>query len=93
MSTVFYTNLHLSKNVKYFRQTFLLLLHNNIEMQSTEQANRPGHYLLLTVAIIVGLAGVFLRFLGDAPIFNIAANIIMVIGAIIAFRAVFAILK
>ncbi len=62
-------------------------------MSTKEQANAPGHYILLTVAIIIGIVGVYLRFAGDAPIFNILANIILVIGVIIALKAVFAIMK
>ena len=62
-------------------------------MDTREQANAPGHYILLTVAIIIGIVGVFLRFAGDARIWNIAANIILVIGILIALKAVFAIMK
>jgi len=58
-----------------------------------EEANAPRHYILLTFAIIVGLVGVYLRFAGDARIFNIAANIILVVAVLIALKAVFAIMK
>jgi hypothetical protein len=60
---------------------------------TTEQANAPRHYILLTVAIVIGIVGVYLRFAGDARIFNIAANIILVIAVLIALKAVFAIMK
>ncbi len=62
-------------------------------MDTREQANAPGHYILLTVAIIIGIVGVFLRFAGDARGWNIAANIILIIGILIALKAVFAIMK
>ena len=62
-------------------------------MNKAQEANSPRHYLLLTLAVVVGLAGVYLRFAGDAPIFNIVANILLVVGIIIALRAVFTIMK
>ena len=62
-------------------------------MSSKENASAPGHYIVLTVAILVGLVGVYLRFLGDAPIYSILSNIILVLGTILALRTVFAIMK
>jgi hypothetical protein len=62
-------------------------------IKETDQANNPSHYILLTVAIIIGIVGVYLRFAGDAPIYNILSNIILVIGVIIALKAVFTIMK
>ena len=62
-------------------------------MSSTEQANDERHYILIIIAIAVGLVGVFLRFAGDAPYFNWIANIILIIGVGIALKGVFAILK
>jgi hypothetical protein len=58
-----------------------------------ENANDTRHYILLVIAIIIGLVGVFLRFAGDASVWSIASNIILIIGVIVAFKAVFAILK
>ncbi len=62
-------------------------------MSSTQQANDERHYILLVVAIVIGLTGVYLRFAGDAPYFSWAANIILIIGVAIALKGVFAILK
>lgn len=63
-------------------------------------ANRTEHYVTLTVAIIIGLAGVFGRFIPDLIpaldqmtfMFSAIANIALVIATIIAFRVVFNIL-
>jgi len=62
-------------------------------MNTREEANAPRHYLLLTFAIIIGIVGVYLRFAGDARGWNIAANIILIVGILIALKAVFAIMK
>ncbi len=62
-------------------------------MSSTEQANDERHYILLIVAIIIGMAGVYLRFVGQAPYLTWAANIILLVGVCVALRGVFSILK
>ena len=62
-------------------------------MSSTEHANDERHYILLTVAIVIGLVGVYLRFAGDAPYFSWIANVILIIGVAIALKGIFAILK
>ena len=62
-------------------------------MSSTEQANDERHYILLTVAIVIGLVGVYFRFAGDAPYFSWIANVILIIGVAIALKGIFAILK
>ena len=64
-----------------------------VNMSLPQQANATRHYLLLTFAIFVGLVGVYLRFAGESPVFSIASNIILVIGVIIALKAVFTIMK
>ncbi|MDB5016255.1 MAG: hypothetical protein JWQ84_1087 [Mucilaginibacter sp.] len=61
-------------------------------MNSTEQANSESHYLLLVVAIVIGITGVYLRF-ADFHYSSFIANIILIIGVLIALKAVFAILK
>ncbi len=61
-------------------------------MNPTEEANSESHYLLIVVAVIVGITGVYLRF-ADFRYNNIVANIILIIGVAIALKAVFAILK
>jgi len=61
-------------------------------MNHTEEANSESHYLLIVVAIIVGLAGVYLRF-ADFPYSGWIANLLLIAGVGIALKAVFAILK
>ncbi|RCH54863.1 hypothetical protein DJ568_10305 [Mucilaginibacter hurinus] len=62
-------------------------------MSSMENANAEGHYKILVVAIAIGLFGCFFRFAGESSIYSIIANIAIIIGTIIALKAVFAILK
>ncbi|UOE50234.1 hypothetical protein MTO98_04005 [Mucilaginibacter sp. SMC90] len=65
-------------------------------MESMENANAEGHYKLLTVAIVIGIVGVFLRFAGDANtgfMYTSISNVIMIIGILIALKCVFAIMK
>lgn len=61
-------------------------------MISPQEANAPRHYILLVVAIVIGLVGVYLRFF-DFKYASAIANIILVIGTGIALKAVFAIMK
>ncbi|WP_184550515.1 hypothetical protein [Mucilaginibacter sp. FT3.2] len=64
-------------------------------MESMENANAEKHYKILVVAIIIGIFGVFIRFAGDenSTYFSIIANIALLIGAAIALKTVFAIIK
>lgn len=62
-------------------------------MNSTQNANDERHYMVLVVAIIIGFAGIFLRFAGEAPYWSWMSNVLLVIGIIIALKGVFAILK
>lgn len=62
-------------------------------MSSTEHANDERHYILITIAIAIGLVGVFLRFAGEAPYFSWIANVILIIGVAVALKGVFSILK
>jgi len=61
-------------------------------MNPTEEANDARHYILLVVAIVIGIVGVYLRF-ADFKYVNIVANTILIIGVGIALKAVFTILK
>lgn len=61
-------------------------------MSSTENANSENHYIVLTIAIFIGLVGVYLRFAGEAPIWSWIANAIMVVATAISLRTVFKIL-
>jgi hypothetical protein len=64
-------------------------------MESMENANAEKHYKLLVVAIVIGIFGVFIRFAGDenSTYFSVIANIALLIGAVIALKAVFDIMK
>ncbi|GAA3988087.1 putative membrane protein [Mucilaginibacter dorajii] len=64
-------------------------------MQSMENANAEKHYKLLVVAIVIGIFGVFIRFAGDenSTYFSVIANIALLIGTVIALKAVFDIMK
>lgn len=63
-------------------------------------ANQTHYYITLTVAIVLGLFGVFVRFVPDVItsldqytfLFSTLANIAIVVASFIAFKVVFAIL-
>jgi hypothetical protein len=61
-------------------------------MNPTEEANAERHYLLITVAVIIMIVGVYLRF-ADFKAATIVANILLIIGVVISLKGVFAILK
>jgi hypothetical protein len=61
-------------------------------MKSTENANDERHYLVITVAVIFCIVGVYMRF-ADFKLSTIVANAILVIGAGIALKGVFGILE
>ncbi|TYR33024.1 hypothetical protein FXV77_18485 [Sphingobacterium phlebotomi] len=68
--------------------------------KTDNNANRTEYYVQLTVAIVIGLVGVFIRFVPDVLpsldqmtfMFSLIANILMVVASIIAFKVVFEIL-
>ncbi len=63
-------------------------------------ANQTHYYVSLTVAIVIGLIGVFIRFVPDEVkaldqytfMFSTIANIAIVVASVIAFKTVFGIL-
>lgn len=59
----------------------------------TAEANNPSHYTTITVGIVIGLIGIFLRFTGTWPMIDIVSNIIWVVGIVICLRSVLKILK
>ena len=61
-------------------------------MNTTEEANAESHYLIITVAVIVMIVGLYSRF-ADFKYATIIANIIFITGIAIALRGVFRILK
>lgn len=60
---------------------------------STAESNDPSHYTTITVGIVIGLIGIFLRFTGSWPMIDIVSNIIWVVGIVICLRSVLRILK
>lgn len=62
-------------------------------MNSIEKANDFSNYTLLTLAIIVGTVGVFLRFAGDSATLSAISWLFFVIGWVIGIKAVFKILQ
>lgn len=60
---------------------------------STVEANDPSHYTTITIGIVIGLIGIFLRFTGSWPMISIVSNIIWVVGIVICLRSVLKILK
>ncbi|RYE33095.1 MAG: hypothetical protein EOP42_08685 [Sphingobacteriaceae bacterium] len=62
-------------------------------MDKSTTANDTKNYIILTVAIMIGMVGVFFRFLGDSFFYTSVSNVFLVIGIIVALRGVFTILK
>ncbi|TZF83204.1 hypothetical protein FW774_13000 [Pedobacter sp. BS3] len=61
--------------------------------ESVKEANQPAHYVLMTISVIIGITGVLLRFASESHALAIVSNILFIIGVILGFKAVFAILK
>jgi hypothetical protein len=62
------------------------------KMSSTENANAESHYLIIVVAIVIILTGVYLRF-ADFKYAVIVANIIFIAGIGVSLKGIFGILK
>ena len=67
-------------------------------MNKTEEANDERHYILIVVAIIIGIFGVYYRFAAPddtthVSVYNWIANIFFVVGIGVALKGVFGILK
>ena len=68
--------------------------------KTDNNANRTEYYVTLTVAIVIGLVGVFIRFVPDVItaldqyvfLFSLIANVAILVASFIAFKVVFAIL-
>jgi len=61
-------------------------------MNKKEEANSERHYILLVIAIVIGLVGVYIRF-ADFKHASAVANVILVLGVVVCLKAVFDILK
>ncbi|GAB3916208.1 hypothetical protein [Mucilaginibacter boryungensis] len=62
-------------------------------MNTAENANATHHYVMLVIATVIGLVGVYLRFAGDSATLSAVSNLIMVVAVILSLRTVFAIMK
>lgn len=68
--------------------------------KTDNNANQTHYYVTLTIAIILGLFGVFVRFVPDEVtalnqytfLFSTIANIAIIVASFIAFKVVFRIL-
>jgi uncharacterized membrane protein HdeD (DUF308 family) len=61
--------------------------------ESMKRANDVATYKLMTVGILVGIVGVYLRFAFDSTALSIVSWVILLIGAVIACKGVFKILN
>lgn len=67
-------------------------------MNKTEEANHEKHYMLIVLAVIIGVFGVYFRFMAPentwhVSFYNWIANIFLILGVALALKAIFAILK
>ncbi len=68
--------------------------------KTENNANQTHYYISLTVAIIIGIVGVFIRFVPDVIpaldqwtfAFSLIANLALIVASFIAFKIVFSIL-
>jgi hypothetical protein len=82
-----------SLNINFFNKHFYFCAINNKQMNnSVKEANADRHYILLVIAIIIGLVGVYLRF-ADFKHASAVANVILAMGVIVCLKAVFDIVK
>jgi hypothetical protein len=62
-------------------------------VKTDNNANQTHYYVSLVIAIAIGLAGVFVRFIQDSFLFTSIANILLIIASVFAIRIVLQILK
>lgn len=63
-------------------------------MSSRANANDTRHYVMLTIAIVIGLFGVFIRFWGpESFMLTSISNVVFVIGIYLALVTTFKIMK
>jgi len=65
---------------------------SNQNTESMKKANDVSTYKLMTVGILIGILGVYLRFAYDSTTLSIVSWAILLIGTVIACKAVFKIL-
>ena len=80
-------------------KSILLVYKNMAKAKNTpgtiqnNNANETAHYKLMTYGIIIGLAGVFGRFVQDSSLASGIANVLLLIGSVVCIKAVLNILK
>ena len=62
-------------------------------VKTDNNANQTHYYTTLVIAIVIGLAGVFGRFIQDTFIVNAIANILLIVASVLAIRTVLQIMK
>lgn len=62
-------------------------------VSTDNNANQTEYYVTLLIAIIIGLAGTFFRFIQDSFLFTSISNILLIIGSYLAIKTVFKIMK
>lgn len=60
---------------------------------NTNNANELKHYKVIAVGLVIGLAGVFLRFTCESSTIDAVSNILFALGSVICIKAVLDILK
>ncbi|MBK1439573.1 hypothetical protein JHJ32_06225 [Parapedobacter sp. ISTM3] len=61
--------------------------------KTDNEANQTRHYVTLAIAVAIGLAGTFFRFVQDSFLISTISNILLALGWFIVFRVVFRIMK
>jgi len=65
----------------------------HVGAEHTRNANTTSYYTLIALAVVVGMVGVFLRFIAESTVVDLISNIVLIIAIALALRAVFNILK
>jgi hypothetical protein len=60
---------------------------------TTNNANNPSHYTLLTIGIFVSVLGALLRFAGEFAFIDLISNLIFLVGVFLCIKSVLNILK
>ena len=63
------------------------------QVKTDNNANQTHYYVSLVIAIAIGLAGVFVRFIQDSFLFTSIANVLLIIASVYAISIVMKILK
>ncbi|WP_090971013.1 hypothetical protein [Parapedobacter composti] len=61
--------------------------------KTDNNANKTHYYVTLAVAVAIGMAGTFVRFIDDSVLLSAISNILLAVGWFIVFRVVFRIMK